>query len=172
MSFKEKLIVFAIRNIGRFLIVVALFNHTISTLMRVYDAIESKRYSLTEGEVSSVTSYTESTHTRGGTSYVTRYNIWVEYEVEDSSITGSVSINGASWSKKKGTVVPVMYRDDNPYIAYAAKKDWLTGKYLPIENSYNFIMIFTIILFVVGVLVERALKEIFDKDEADNKKST
>jgi len=46
-----------------------------------------------------------------------------------------------------------MYPEDALYYAYSAKKDWLTGEYLPVGNSYDAALVISVLLFVGGMVV-------------------
>ena len=52
---------------------------------------------------------------------------------------------------RKGDVLRVYYEEDDPDEAYPARKDWLTGKYLPAENDYNIPLIISVPLIAIGI---------------------
>ena len=52
---------------------------------------------------------------------------------------------------KEGDVVRIYFMENNPDEAYAARKDWLTRKYLPAENSYNIPLIISAVLIIIGI---------------------
>lgn len=46
-----------------------------------------------------------------------------------------------------------MYKKDAVSEAYIAKKDWMTGAYLPVKQYYNVPFVIAVILLVIGFLL-------------------
>lgn len=51
-----------------------------------------------------------------------------------------------------GETMPVLYHRGKVYKAYVAKKDCITGAYLPLSKNYNAPFIISVVLFVIGFL--------------------
>ncbi|MBP5655630.1 MAG: DUF3592 domain-containing protein [Clostridiales bacterium] len=61
---------------------------------------------------------------------------------------------------REGQTLRVYYKEDSPYTSYPAKLDWLTGQYLPADQSYNLPLVIAGVILVIGVALT-----------ADNRKS-
>lgn len=138
------------KAIGKWIFRIAGIILCINVLCRMVDAGKSREYVQVTGTVTSV--YGNSEWNAGKRSY--SYEVGVEYQprgylVPSEYITETYYFNMFS----KGDAVPVLYRRDAVYKAYVAKKDWMTGAYLPMSNDYNVPLIISIVLFVIGFLV-------------------
>lgn len=136
------------RTIGKWILSIAGIILCINMICRIVDAGETREYVQVTGIV---TFANESSEWRAGKrSY--SYNVGIEYQPQGylttEYITESYSFNLFS----KGDAVPVLYRKDAVYDAYVAKKDWVTGAYLPVSKSYNVPLIIAFVLFVIGIL--------------------
>jgi hypothetical protein len=50
-----------------------------------------------------------------------------------------------------GETLRIYYMKDDPDEAYAARKDWLTSRYLPAENRYNIPLAISTVLIIIGI---------------------
>ena len=80
------------------------------------------------------------------------YTIWVEYDPVGASHTYTmIDYSHAYEYVRKGDILRVYYRADDPDEAFTAKKDWLTKEYLPAENDYNIPLIISVPLILIGI---------------------
>lgn len=141
-----------IRAIGKWMIIIAIVILCINTFCRLVDAEKSKEHVQVSGTVSKV--HVSSEWVRAGNRMVnaSTYTVWVRFRpagwLSEDVIVNDYNDNIFS----VGDTVTVLYPKNAIWKAYAAKKDWLTGAYLPVSKDYNLPLILSIILFVVGLL--------------------
>lgn len=135
--------------IGKLLLRIAVIILAINLFCRVTDAIESKDYIQVTGTVTDT--YTTSSWNAGKRSYT--YHVQVEYQRKGWAGTSSVSEVHSSYALSEGDEVPVLYKKNSLSKDYIAKKDWLTGAYLPARKWYNVPFVIGVVLFVLGFLL-------------------
>lgn len=136
------------RAVGKWMIRIAAIILCINVFCRVTDAVESKNYVQVMGTVTDT--YSTSSWNAGKRSY--NYHVMVDYQPKGWAGTSSVSESHSFDMFYEGQTVPVLYRENATYDEYIAKKDWMTGAYLPAENWYNVPFVIGIVLFVLGFL--------------------
>lgn len=145
---EEKLI----KIIGKWMLGIAIVILCINTFCRLADAKESKEHIQVVGTVSKI--HVSSEWVRAGNRMVndSTYTIWIRFRpagwLSEEVIVDDYNDNIFS----VGDTVSVLYPKAAIWKAYVAKKDWLTGAYLPVSKDYNLPLILSIILFVVGLL--------------------
>ena len=124
---------------------------SVNMLCRFAGINKAKQYEYTDGVVTKTEE--KKSYPFGGygrPSY--DYTIWVEYQSESDNYAFTLIDSSYTYEHiDKGDTLRVYYRKDNPDEAYAAKKDWLTRKYLPAENNYNIAIIIAEVLIVIGL---------------------
>lgn len=165
------------RAFGKWMIRIAAFILCINVFCRVTDAIESKNYIQVMGTVTDT--YSTSSWNAGKRSY--NYHVRVDYQPQGWAGTTVISESHSSSMFYEGQTVPVLYRENATYDEYIAKKDWMTGAYLPAENWYNVPFVIGIVLFVLGFLaytdspvlewIERADQILREKTKAKKPKT-
>ena len=131
--------------------VIAAIIISVNMLCRFAGINKAKQYEYTDGVVTRTEE--KKSYPFGGygrPSY--DYTIWVEYQPEDEDYAFTLIDSSYTYEYiDKGDALRVYYRKDNPDEAYAAKKDWLTRKYLPVENNYNIAVIIAEVLIIIGL---------------------
>ena len=138
------------RIIGIGFIVIAVLIICINMACRYAGSRRSRGYEYVEGVV---TRWEEKkSYPHGVTRPHYDYAIWVEYEPDGARHTYTlIDYSHAYEYVRKGVALRVYYEEDDPDEAYPARKDWLTGKYLPAENDYNIPLIISVPLTVIGI---------------------
>lgn len=137
------------RKISKWLFLIAGIILCINVYCRMVDAQKSTEYVRTTGIVTSVSERSE--WHAGKRSY--SYRVYVDYETRGWWGTLSTSESSSFNKFSKGDTMPVLYRKDNVFEVYIAKKDWMTGAYLPVNKWYNVPLVISVVLFIVGFLL-------------------
>lgn len=135
------------KTIGKWMFRIAAIILCLNVLCRIIDAVKSMEYVQVMGTVTSVDERTE--YRAGKRSYI--YSAGISYQPRGWRI-GEYIVEHVDMLSE-GDTVPVLYRKDAVWEAYAAKKDWMTGAYLPISKWYNVPFVISIVLFVIGFLM-------------------
>lgn len=158
----DKLILFIMEKFGKFFIFFGIILLLTSFVSRFAKASESDNYTLTTGTVTKVQMTKErSTSRRAGYSYVYRYNIWIDYKADGAWLTDTLFLSNNIDEMEVGEEVQVMYNNELSSKSYLAKKDWLTGKYLPAEPGYDLLAVIGIAFGLVGIYLNRKIKQVF-----------
>lgn len=139
------------RAISKWLFGIAGIILCINVTCRMVDAGKSKEYVQVMGTVT-MTQETSEWHAKKK-SY--DYYVWLDYQPQGHLNTYSIFESYSFNLFSEGDSVPVLYRKDAADKAYAAKKDWMTGAYLPVRKSYNMPLIIAVILLVIGFIRTR-----------------
>ncbi len=141
-----------IRVIGKWMIRIAIVILCINTLCRLADAKKSKEHIRVTGTVSKIQESTELV--RAGKRMVnsSTYTVWIDFQPVGWIHEDGIVEDYIDDIFSVGDTVSVLYPEDAIYEAYAAKKDWLTGAYLPVSKDYNMPLIISAILFIIGFL--------------------
>lgn len=139
------------RMIGFGFLIIAIILSSINMYCRFKDASKAEAYEYTDGAV--IKADEHKSYPFGGygrPSY--EYEIKVEYlpKGEDRSYVFWDYSNGYE-NIYIGDTLRIYYKEDDPEEAYAAKKDWLTKKYLPAENRYNIPLVISLVLIIIGI---------------------
>lgn len=134
------------RAFGKWMFIIAVIILCINVICRIADAGKSREYLQVMGTVTM--EQTTSEWRAGKRSY--KYMIWVDYQPQGHPLTEVITESYSFDLFSKGDTVPVLYQKDAVYKAYVAKKDWMTGAYLPVSKNYNIPLIISVILFVIG----------------------
>lgn len=137
------------RAFGKWIIGIAGIILCINVFCRMVDAGKSRDYVQVMGTVT----MTYTTEHWIGRNRGYDYHVLIVYRPWGDLLKYSVSESYSFNMFSKGDTVPVLYRKDAVYEAYVAKKDWMTGAYLPVSKSYNMPLIIAGILFVIGFLL-------------------
>lgn len=138
------------KAIGKWMLRIAGIILCVNVLCRVVDAGKSREYVQVSGTVTKTQTTDE---LRAGKRLYT-YHVWVTYPIQGMDWPQYISEKNSSFDMfSTGDHVPVLYRKDNFFEAYIAKKDWMTGAYLPASKSYNIPLVISIVLMVVGFLL-------------------
>ena len=143
------------RTIGKWIIRIAVIVFGINVICRMVDAGKSKEYVQVQGTVTKVATENEGL-VRAGNRMVQSYSygVWVEYPLQGIDYPQTLYENHQiSQNYSKGDVVTVLYHKYATYKAYIAKKDWMTGAYLPASKWYNVPFVIAIVLFIAGLLL-------------------
>ena len=81
------------------------------------------------------------------------YIVWIEYPIEGYNYLEEISERYSFDMFSEGDKVPVLYCKDATSKAYVARKDWMTGAYLPVDKYYNVPVIIAAILLGIGFLL-------------------
>ena len=149
--------------VARGMMIVAIVILSINLLCRFADADRSKEYIRVTGTVSKIQESSE--WVRAGKRMVrsSEYTVWINFQPdEDWLLEQGIVENHMYDIFSEGDTVDVLYPKGAVYKAYTAKKDWLTGAYLPMSKDYNMPLIIAVILFVTGFLF---YKNIIDFDD-------
>jgi len=136
------------KAIGRWMLRIAGIILCVNVLCRVADAARSMEYVQVSGTVTK-TQTTDELHA-GKRSYT--YHVWATYPIQGMDWSQYISEDYSFDMFSTGDNVSVLYRKDDFFEAYIAKKDWMTGAYLPVSKSYNIPLAISIVLMVVGSL--------------------
>ncbi len=142
------------KAIGKGIMIIAIVILIISTLCRLADAEKSKGHIHVTGTVSKIQEKTESV--RAGKRYVnsSSYTVWINFRPVGWLSEDGIVENHVYDYFSVGDTVAILYPEDAVYEAYSAKKDWLTGAYLPIEGKiYDLSLVIAAILFVAGAVL-------------------
>ena len=137
------------RVFGKWIIRIAGIILCINVFCRIVDAGKSREYVRVMGTVTK----TQTTEHWIGRNRGFDYRVWIDYQPLGYLDTYGVSESYSFGMFSKGDTVLVLYRKDAVYEAYIAKKDWMTGAYLPVSKKYNVPLIIAAVLFVIGLLV-------------------
>ncbi|MCR5804266.1 MAG: DUF3592 domain-containing protein [Clostridia bacterium] len=135
--------------LGLFFILAALIIIGTNFFFRYKDSHKYDSYKCTEGTViESIVSKIPRPGTRGN-KYDTDYSIRVEYYMEGSDKPEYFSNSDDDYVfLRRGKVVKVYYDEDDCFIA---KKDALTGLYVPAEKKYDQLLIIAIFPVIIGL---------------------
>lgn len=139
--------------IGKWIMVIAIVILAISILIRFAEAEKRKEHIRVDGKVSRVEETSE--WVRAGKRIVksSDYTVWIRFQPLGWIHEDVIVENHIDDYFSKGDTVAVMYPEDALYYAYSAKKDWLTGEYLPVSNSYDAALVISVLLFAGGVVL-------------------
>ena len=140
------------RVCGKWLFWIAGIILCINVLCRVVDAVKSTEYVQVKGTVTAIQTTKEWVRAGNRSFEVPSYIVWIEYPVEGYNYLEEISERYSSHILSKGDKVPVLYQKNATHKAYVAKKDWLTGSYLPINKNYNTPFVIAIFLLIIGFL--------------------
>ena len=141
------------RACGRWMFRIAGMILCINVLCRIVDAGKSMDYVQVTGTVTMTQTTKEWVRAGNRSREMPRYHVWIEYPIQGYEYPETIFDTYHDNMFSKGDTVPVLYRKDAVYEAYAAKKDWMTGAYLPVSKWYNVPLIIAGVLFVFGFLL-------------------
>lgn len=125
---------------------------------RLFDAVQSEKYAPFAGTVTNVIEGMRASTSRKHSGDIPYYNVWVGYSpFVDLDFEIEIDFESTFNKWEVGDKVTVMHRIDSGDVAYVAKKDWLTGKYLPIEKNYDIPLIIAAVLTVLGFIFYKNL---------------
>ena len=151
------------KTVGRGMMIVAIVILSINLLCRFADAEKSKEHIRVTGTVSKIQESSEWVRTGKRMVQSSEYMVWINFHpAEERLLEQGIVENHVYDFFSKGDTVDVLYPQGAVYKAYTAKKDWLTGAYLPMSKDYNMPLIIAVILFVAGFLF---YKNIIDFDD-------
>lgn len=136
------------RAVGKWTFRLVAFIICINVFCRFVDAQKSMEYVQVMGTVTSVTKIYTASPRNDQYDYMTNVKYLIEGEQESNYISECYS----SYKFGQYEKVPVLYRKDNVEDAYVAKKDWVTGAYLPVDKLYDIPWIIAAYLCVTGFL--------------------
>lgn len=141
------------KTYGKWLFRVAGIILCINVFCRMVDAGKSMEYVQVIGTVT-MKQTTEEWVRAGNRSFKSpTYIVWIEYPIKGYNSSEKISERYSFDMFSKGDKVPVLYRKDAASKAYVAKKDWMTGAYLPVDKYYNVPLIIAAILLIIGFLL-------------------
>lgn len=152
MQTKEKAEKFN-RTCGKWVFRIAGIILCINVLCRMVDAGKSKEYERVTGTVTMTQTTTEWVRAGNRSREMPRYHVWIDYPIQGDEYPETLFETYYFDIFSEGDTVPVLYQKDAVYKGYAAKKDWMTGAYLPVSKWYNVPLIIAIVLFVIGFLL-------------------
>jgi len=138
--------------LGTGFIVLAFLIICINMGCRYAGSLRSRGYEYTEGTVR----YRDEkkSYPHGGTRPHYEYTISVEYTPDGAGHSYTLYDSSHAYEfVRTGDVLRVYYLEVDPYEAYPARFDRLTGKYLPAENSYNIPLIISVPLIMIGIYI-------------------
>ena len=139
--------------VGRGMMIVAIVILSIHLLCRFADAEKSKEHIRVTGKVSKIQESSEWVRTGKRMVQSSEYTVWINFQPdEDLLLEQGFVENHVCDIFSKGDTVDVLYPKGAVYKAYTAKKDWLTGAYLPMSKDYNMPLVIAVISFVAGFL--------------------
>ena len=141
------------RTCGKWLLGIAGMILCINVLCRMVDAGKSMEYVQVTGTVIKTQTTEEWVRAGNRSREMPRYHVWIAYPIQGYEYPETIFETYYSDIFSEGDTVPVLYQKDAVYKAYVAKKDWMTGAYLPVGKWYNVPLIIAIILFVTGFLL-------------------
>ena len=141
-----------VRVVGKWILGIAGIILSINLVCRAVDAEKSTKYIQVMGKVTKTQTTYHWVRAGGRSRETPTYHVWIEYAIPGTSLKQHVTESYSSNLFSMGDEVPVMCQKDPPHKAYAAKKDWLTGAYLPISKSYNASLILSIVLLGIGYI--------------------
>ena len=141
------------RACAKWVFVIAGIILCINVLCRIIDAVKSAEYIRVTGTVTMTQTTKEWVRAGNRSREMPRYHVWIEYPIQGYEYPETIFDTYHDNMFSKGDTVPVLYRKDAVYEAYAAKKDWMTGAYLPVSKWYNVPLIIAGVLFVFGFLL-------------------
>ncbi|MBO5241776.1 MAG: hypothetical protein J6B19_03805 [Lachnospiraceae bacterium] len=151
------------KTVGRGMMIVAIVILSINLLCRFADAEKSKEHIRVTGTVSNIQETTEWIRAGNRSVQSSNYSVWVRFHPQDSRLLEEVIVENHIYDLfSLGDTVVVLYPKSAVYKAYTAKKDWLTGDYLPMSKDYNMPLIIAFILLIAGFLF---YKNIIDFDD-------
>lgn len=134
----------------------------INVLCRMVDARKSIEYVQVTGTVTMTQVTKEWVRAGNRSREMPRYHVWINYPIQGYEYSEILTETYSFDMFSKGDTVPVLYRKDAVYKAYVAKKDWMTGAYLPVSKSYNLPLIIAVVLFIIGFLLYTNKVDIYD----------
>lgn len=154
------------RMIGFAILIIAAIIISINLYCRFSDDSKAKDYEYTDGSVIKKEEY--KTYPFGGYGRPNYdYEIKVEYLPKGEDHTYIFWDYAHAYENiELGDILRIYYKEDDPEEAYAARKDWLTKKYLPAENHYNIPLVISLVLIVIGIYFF-----LDDSKKSENKKS-
>lgn len=137
------------RKLGKLFLVVATILICMNVIGRIVYIGKSMKCEQVTGTVVS---------TQDRVSYIGRnpsytYIVWVEYQPQGYPFAISISEENPKFNLSKGDEVIVLYQKSNVNKAYVAKKDWLTGFYLPENKSFTMPLVIAIVLIGMGFIL-------------------
>ncbi|MBO4636086.1 MAG: DUF3592 domain-containing protein [Clostridiales bacterium] len=147
---------------GTAFILIALIIIGTNFACRFRDSHRYDDYECTRGTVVSSSSYSiPRTHThRGRYRYKKMYLIEVEYYADDRDRPYIYSHADDDYIfMRRGTKVKVFYDEDDPHDSHIARKDFLTGLYLPAETNYYAALYIAVFPVVIGLYLIRDYKK-------------
>ncbi len=131
---------------------IALIIIGINMICRVVDSHKYDDYEHTHGTVVEFITSETRTSFRHRRRYSTSYSIAVEYNPRGYDETLIIR-DSNDWYMfyRRGTVLRVYYDEDDPEEALLAKKDWLTGLYLPCEINYYIAPYVSLLPTIIGI---------------------
>ncbi|MBQ8117575.1 MAG: hypothetical protein IJ147_05900 [Lachnospiraceae bacterium] len=144
-----------VKTVGRWILTIAAIILGVNIICRGVDAVKSKSYMKVTGTVTKTQTTEQWTHAGGRSFEVPTYHVWVKYQipVRTTTMTETLTENHTRRMFSKGDEVLVLYDKNAYYNAYIAKKDWMTGAYLPAGKNYNAPLIASLILGGIGFLL-------------------
>lgn len=142
-----------IRTIGKWMIGIAGILLSINLISRLADVRESMEYIQVMGRVTKVQTIAKWTRAGSRSTKLSSYCVWVNYQPQGYPLSQTITETYSDRLFSEGEAVPVLYRRGKVYKAYVAKKDWLTGAYLPVSKNYDVLLILSILLFDIGVVL-------------------
>lgn len=139
-------------KVGLVFILIALTIVGINMLCRVKDSHKYDDYKYTRGTVVEFITNKTRTHYRRRMRYRYSYSIAVEYSPSGSNESYIVRDEN-DWYQflRRGKTLRVYYDEDDPEDAHIAKKDWLTGLYLPAETNYYIAPYIALLPTIIGL---------------------
>lgn len=141
-----------IRAIGKWMLGIAGIILAINLICRLADAKESMEYTQVTGTVTKVQTLSKWTRAGRHSTKLSSYCVWVDYQPQGYPIRQTITESYSNRLFSVGETMPVLYHRGKVYKAYVAKKDWITGAYLPLSKNYNAPFIISVVLFVIGFL--------------------
>ena len=129
--------------------VIAIIFFCISAGLRLADIQKSRGYHLAYGTVVDVTTISKQIGNalRYDPLVLEEYDIIYSVDGQEYHMSIDEDIKSCSLGEK----TPVMYRITDPTQTYAAYRDWLSGKYLPIVNWYDLLLYGSLVFIMLGI---------------------
>ncbi len=140
------------KAVGKWLMILGIVILSINLLCRFTDAAKSKNHIQVTGTVSMIQETSELVRAGKRTVNSYTYTVWIRFQPEGWLAEDIVVEEHLYDIFSEGDTVTVLYPADAIYKAYSARKDWMTGAYLPTSNNYDIPMVIAIVLFVLGIL--------------------
>lgn len=138
--------------VGKWLMILGMVILGINLLCRFTDAAKSKKHIQVTGTVSMIQETSELVRAGKRTVNSSTYTVWIDFRPEGWLSEDIIVENHSFDVFSEGDTVTVLYPADAIYKAYSARKDWMTGAYLPTGNNYDMPMIIAVVFFAFGIL--------------------